>query len=309
MSHRHLSRSVVLQTLFEWDFNHKREEDIDSIFARNYLEFAPGSNDRPFMENLLKTVMDKRKDLDHLIEKAAPDWPLEKISVVDRNILRMGLAELLFADRNEVPPKVAINEAIELAKAFGGDASGKFVNGVLGAIYKEMGEPGKDDQPKPKKKYGDIPDDQLPLVKLAGAVVYAKHEGDIYLALVHDIFGHWTLTKGKLEGKESEEECLRREAQEELGVPVEVKEKLGDNAYTTYHPEQGKIKKATAYYLAEAPFQELTLENKEENGGLDDVRWFRLKDLLDLNFYDDILPIVTKAVKMLGEQAETTKKK
>ena len=259
------------------------------------------------MEALLKTVMDKKKDLDTLIEKAAPDWPLDKISVVDRNILRMGLAELLFADRNEVPPKVAINEAIELAKAFGGDASGKFVNGVLGAIYKEMGEPGNDDQPRQKKKYGNIPDDQLPLIKLAGAVVYAKHEGDIYLALVHDIFGHWTLTKGKIGdnpkiANETPEEGVVREAKEELGVPIKVKEKLGTNSYTTFHPEQGKIRKETIYFLAEAPFKELTLENKEENGGLDDVRWFRLKDLLDLNFYDDILPIVTKAVKILGEQ-------
>lgn len=302
MSHRHLSRSVVLQTLFEWDFNHKTTKEVQDIFARNVVEFAPGSNDKPFMENLLKTVMDKGKDLDLLIEKAAPDWPLEKISVVDRNILRMGLAELLFADRNEVPPKVAINEAIELAKTFGGDASGKFVNGVLGAVYKEMGEPGKDDKPKPKKKYGNVPDDQLPVVKLAGAVVYAKHEGEIYLALVHDIFGHWTLSKGKLEGTESEEEGLVRKVPMELGVPIRVKEKLGSNAYTTFHPEQGKIKKQVTFFLAEAPFQDLTLEKKEEKGGLDDVRWFKLRDIIDLNFYDDILPIVTKAVQILGQE-------
>jgi transcription antitermination protein NusB len=301
MAHRHLSRSVVLQTLFEWDFENKKKDEIDPIFLRNINEFAPGSNDRPFMENLLHTVLDKQKDLDILIEKAAPDWPLNKISVVDRNILRIGLAELLFADRNEVPPKVAINEAIELAKSFGGETSGKFVNGVLGAVYKEMGEPGKDDQPKPKKKYGDIPDDKLPLVRLAGAVVYANHDGDTYLALVHDIFGHWTLTKGKVEGEESDEECLVREAEEELGVPIKVKDKLGVNAYSTYHPEQGKIKKQVTYFLAEAPFQELTLEKKEEKGGLDDVRWFKLSDILDLNFYDDILPIVTKALKILAE--------
>jgi transcription antitermination protein NusB len=301
MAHRHLSRSVVLQTLFEWDFENKEKDEIDPIFLRNIDEFAPGSNDRPFMENLLHTVLNKQKDLDILIEKAAPDWPLEKISVVDRNILRIGLAELLFADRNEVPPKVAINEAIELAKSFGGETSGKFVNGVLGAVYKEMGEPGKDDQPKPRKKYGDVPDDQLPLVRLAGAVVYANHEGDTYLALVHDIFGHWTLTKGKVEGEESDEECLVREAEEELGVPIKVKDKLGVNAYSTYHPEQGKIKKQVTYFLAEAPFQELTLEKKEEKGGLDDVRWFKLSDILDLNFYDDILPIVTKALKILAE--------
>lgn len=307
MSHRHLSRSVVLQTLFEWDFDissgkiKQGDIDVSTIFNRTVKEFAPDTKDKPFMEHLLKNVTDKKSDLDNIIEKAAPDWPVDKISIVDRNILRIGLAELLFADRKEVPPKVAINEAIELAKSFGGETSGRFVNGVLGAVYREMGEPGKDDQPKPKKKYGNVPDSELPLEKLSGAVVYARENGETYLALVHDIFGHWTLTKGKLEGGESEEECLVREAGEELGVPIEIKEKLGENAYTTFHPEKGKIKKQVTYFLAEAPFQELTLEKKEEKGGLDDVRWFKLSDILDLNFYDDILPIVTKALQKLAQ--------
>ncbi|HRH25647.1 MAG TPA: transcription antitermination factor NusB [Parcubacteria group bacterium] len=303
MSHRHLSRSVVLQTLFEWDFDISNGKSVDAyeVFGRQVQEFAPDSKDRPFMNNLLKNVVDKKNDLDNIIVKAAPDWPIEKISIVDRNILRMGLAELLFADRGEVPPKVAINEAIELAKSYGGETSGRFVNGVLGAVYREMGEPGKDDQPKPKKKYGNVPDSELPLEKLAGAVVYAKENGETYLALVHDIFGHWTLTKGKLEGEETEEAALVREAEEELGVPIVVKEKLGENAYTTFHPEKGKIKKQVTYFLAEAPYQELTLEKKEEKGGLDDVRWFRLADILGLNFYDDILPIVTKALQILAQ--------
>lgn len=303
MSQRHLSRSIVLQTLFEWDFeNHSgKAPDIHTIFERTVKEFAPGSSDRPFMERLLKMVLDKKRDLDNLIEKAAPDWPIDKIAVADRNILRIGLAELLFADRKEVPPKVAINEAIELAKTFGGETSGKFVNGVLGAVYKEMGEPGKNETSKPKKKYGNIPMDQLPVEKLAGAVVYAKHEGDTYLALVHDVFGHWTLSKGRLDPGEKDEDCLMRKVPLEIGVPIKVKEGVGSNFYSTFHPEKGKIKKEINYYLAEAPFQDLTLEKKEEKGGLDDVRWFKLADILDLNFYDDILPVVTKALTRLAE--------
>jgi len=290
----------VLQTLFEWDFS-SSTADAKKLLEKNISEFAPGSKDRPFMDNLLKLVLEKQKDLDGLIGKAAPDWPIDKIAVVDRNILRIGLAELLFADRNEVPPKVAINEAIELAKSFGGETSGKFVNGVLGAVYKELGEPGKYDQPKPKKKYGNTSTDKLPVERLAGAVVFARHKGDIYLALVHDVFGHWTLTKGKLEGDESEEEGLTREAKEELGIPIKIIEPLGKNSYSTYHPEKGKILKKVSYFLAEAPYHELTLEDKEEQGGLDDVRWFKLSDILDLNFYDDILPIVTKAITKLAE--------
>jgi len=302
MANRHLSRSVVLQTLFEWDFDDTNQDGAYEILKRNIVEFTPSSNDRPFMEGLLKSVIDNQKDLDLLIEKAAPDWPLDKISIVDRNILRIGLAELLFADRAEVPPKVAINEAIELAKSFGGETSGRFVNGVLGAVYKEMGEPGKDEKPRPKRKYGNVPESELPVIRLAGAVVYTRHEGAIFLALVHDIFGHWTLSKGKLETEESEEEGLIREVQEEIGIPVIVGERLGENSYSTFHPEKGKIRKHTTYFLAEGKYQELTLEKKEEKGGLDDVRWFKLTDILDLNFYDDILPIITKAITILANQ-------
>lgn len=288
--------------MFEWDFDGKAKvSEVRPIFEKNIQEFAPGGNDRPFMDNLLNTVLDKKADLDGIIEKAAPDWPIEKIAPVDRNVLRIGLAELLFADRKQVPPKVAINEAIELAKQFGGDASGKFINGVLGAVYKEMGEPGKDETSKPKKKYGNVPMDKLPVEHLAGAVVYAKDGSDIYLALVHDVFGHWTLTKGHVEEGETHEECLVRKVPLEIGVKIKVVEPVGSNSYSTFHPEKGKIRKDIKYFLAEAPFQDLTLDNKEDKGGLDDVRWFKLADILDLNFYDDILPIVTKALTRLAE--------
>ncbi len=295
MANRHLSRSIVVQSLFETDFNKKSETDALDILRRNTEEFAPGMGDFLFTENLLKNVLKKSTDLDKIITKAAPDWPIDKISIVDRNILRVGLYELIFADHKEVPPKVAINEAIELAKTYGGDTSSKFVNGVLGAVYKEMGEPGKNETSK--KKLRDVPDSEAPLEKLGGAVVYAHHEGDIYLALVHDVFGHWTLTKGRLEGDEDEKTGVTREAKEEIGVDIEVEEKLGENEYIAYHPENGKKRKRVMYFLAKAPFQDLKLE--ENNGGLDDAKWFKLADILDLNFYNDILPIVTKAINLL----------
>ena len=113
MANRHLSRSVVLQTLFEWDFNHKNLPSITSTLNNNAEEFADGSGDREYMDVLLAGVLQNVEALDKVIEKAAPDWPLEKIAIVDRNILRIGLYELLFGDHDEAPPKVAINEAIE----------------------------------------------------------------------------------------------------------------------------------------------------------------------------------------------------
>ena len=109
MANRHLSRSIVLQSLFEWDFSNKNSGEALEIFVRNANEFAPGMGDFSFMESLIKGILEKKKDIDLIIEKAAPDWPIDKISIIDRNILRIGLYELLFADRAQVPPKIAIN--------------------------------------------------------------------------------------------------------------------------------------------------------------------------------------------------------
>ncbi len=292
MANRHLSRSIVLQSLFEWDFRNENFEEALEVFKRNVDEFAPGQGDLAFMEGLMRGVLEKQKDLDLIIEKAAPDWPIDKISIMDRNILRQGLYELLFADRSQVPPKVAINEAIELAKSFGSDTSSKFVNGVLGAVYKEIGEPGKEETTKDKKKVGG----PIPTEYLGGAVVYAKSGEDIYVALVHDVFGRWTLSKGHIAGGEDQPAEVAEAIREELSLPVTIKDKLGTNEYATYHPEKGKIKKNVTYYLAEAPFEDIKLVN---SGGLDDARWFKLGDILDLNFYNDILPLITKAVNIL----------
>lgn len=297
MANRRLSRSIAMQTLFEWDWHEKKPEVAFAALDRNVLEFGSDSGDMPFMKKLTEGVLKKQKDLDKIIEKAAPDWPIEKISMVDRNILRIGLYELLFSDRKEVPAKVAINEAIELAKTYGGETSGKFVNGVLGAVYKELGEPGKDEQTKRKEKE-EIPYEDLPVEQLGGAVVYAKSEGNIYLAFVHDVFGHWTLSKGHIDNASTPEEGVMREIKEEMGIDISIREKLGENEYVANRPEKkGKYRKHVVYYLAEAKYQELV---RGPSGGLDDARWFKLKDILDLNFYDDILPIVTKAIGLLA---------
>ena len=297
MANRHLSRTIVLQALFEWDFCKKSTEALPDILVRVANEFAGGMTDGVFMHTLIERILAKKNDLDLIIVKAAPEWPLEKISVIDRNVLRIGLYELLFADRAEVPAKVAINEAIELAKSFGGENSGRFVNGVLGAVYKEIGEPGKDEVSKNKKpRPKDVPFDKMPIERLAGAVVYAKVEKDIYLALVHDIFGHWTLSKGHLTETEPLEEGVARVIHEEIGLKGVVEEKLGDNEYVASDPEKGKIRKQVSYYLLKAPHQELKLK---KTGGLDDTQWFRLSDILELNFYEDILKIVTAAINLL----------
>ena len=143
MSNRHLARTVALQSLYEWDFNGLSKDDVRAVLDRNIHEFAEGFDEKEFAKELVAMVMEHKDELDKEITTYAPEWPIEKITVIDRNILRMGIIELDHMD--SIPDKVAINEAIELGKAFGGVSSGKFINGVLGAMYrKKSGEKDND---------------------------------------------------------------------------------------------------------------------------------------------------------------------
>ncbi|MFA5000498.1 MAG: transcription antitermination factor NusB [Patescibacteria group bacterium] len=137
MSNRHLARTLALQTLFAWDFNGRKSGEIDRIIADNFANFAPSFDDGGFVKDLVAGVGEHLAEIDQYIVKYATEWPLDQITTVDRNILRLGIYELL---HTPIPPRVAINEAIEVAKSFGGDASGKFINGVLGALYNDKPE-------------------------------------------------------------------------------------------------------------------------------------------------------------------------
>jgi len=138
MSNRHLARTIAMQTLFAWDFNGQKKDNINELIDENFANFAPQFNDHGFVRETVAGVIEHLEEIDNNIRKYATEWPLEQIVIVDRNILRIGIYELLFNDN--IPPRVAINEAIEIGKAFGGESSGKFVNGVLGAIYNNMSE-------------------------------------------------------------------------------------------------------------------------------------------------------------------------
>jgi len=154
MANRHLLRSIAMQSLYECDFRGWKKESTEEIIKHNIGEFGPGVEDASFVHSLVGGVLKNQKKIDALIEQCAPEWPLDQVTIVDRNVLRLGIYELLFGNYEEVPPKVAINEAIELAKKYGGESSGRFINGVLGTIYREMGEPMKEDKTD-KKEEGD----------------------------------------------------------------------------------------------------------------------------------------------------------
>ncbi len=143
-----------MQSLYQWDFTGKQTEQVADVITSNLNEFAPDFDDKGFVTELVDNVIANAAKIDAIITKYAPDWPIEQITNVDRNILRIGVYELKFSE--SIPSKVAINEAIELAKTFGGESSGRFVNGVLGAIYKDMVVKGEvkevDKVEKPKKE-------------------------------------------------------------------------------------------------------------------------------------------------------------
>lgn len=169
MSNRHLARTIALQTLYQLDFNCRKNnvpfsgtEELPDIIKYNLNEFAPSFNEENFINELIKGVIFNNEKIEGYINKYAPSWPIEKIAMVDRNVLRIGIYELLFDD--QIPPRVAINEAIELSKNFGGESSGRFVNGVLGAIYNDLPEKEKEkdkENGNPKKDKGENEGDKL----------------------------------------------------------------------------------------------------------------------------------------------------
>lgn len=307
MASRHLARSIAMQSLYELDFHAALEagkaqrEKAHAVTERNVEEFGPGLEEKAFVYVILEGVLSHKKELDTIIEKAAPEWPIGQIAVVDRNVLRIGLFELLFGNYKEVPPKVAINEAIELAKTFGGENSGRFVNGVLGTVYREMGEPGKNEGSRKELTPDEMK--RLPLEEKVGAVVYRKERAGFLFALVHDVFGYWTLAKGGPEKGEELAEAVVRKVKEEIGIrDAAVETRLGENQYVAHDPEKGRICRRVTYFLLETEDVKLTLK---QTGGLDDVRWFREGELGGLKMYEDVKGFFKKAIGIINNNAST----
>lgn len=138
MSNRHMARSIVMQSLYQWDFRDMENVNTDIIIGQNIAEFGIGLNEEniEYVKKTFNEIITKKDEIDEKIERFSPDWKITQMALVDRNVLRIGVYELYF--NKEIPEKVAINEAIEIAKNFGGQSSGKFVNGILGAMYNEI---------------------------------------------------------------------------------------------------------------------------------------------------------------------------
>ena len=299
MANRQLYRSVLLQTLFEWDMRGNQNEMIPTYFEYILGSFNVDKNidDSDEMLALIQNIAKKQVVIDEIISKAAPDWPLNKIAMTDRNVLRYGLYELLFGDHDTVPPKVAINEAVELAKRFGGPKSNKFVNGVIGAVYREIGEPGKEQSTK--AKIPEVPYEEMPIDQKGAAVIYSIDDNSVMrFGMVHDVFGYWTLSKGTIEeGKELNVgtiEAIKRKTQWD----IDINQEIGSNEYIAYPPDRGPVRKQIHYFLAQSEYTQPRLE--EDSGGIDDVRWFELSEISDLNIYEDVSQMLIKSIEIIG---------
>jgi ADP-ribose pyrophosphatase YjhB (NUDIX family) len=175
---------------------------------------------------------------------------------------------MLFSDV-DVPPRVVINEAIELAKTFGHKKSFKFISGVLGAVYEATGLKEKDKKSSKNKSDDDYKN--APVEGKVGAVVFSKKDENIYLAFVHDMFGYWTLSKGSLEEKDKDiESGVKRKVQEEMGIEIKVLEKLGENNYRAKSEDNKPINRAVIYFLAQSEYTDLVLE--KDNKGLNNAK-------------------------------------
>jgi N utilization substance protein B len=284
-------RKVVMQSLYEIDANFSMEINIleaKNILNRNINEFLPDSKENEFATSLFSTVLERLHTIDEIITKAAPEWPVDKINTVDRNVLRIGLCEMVFGDKNNVPPKVAIDEAIEVAKEFGGESSSKFVNGVLGAVYKEIkGDSTDDDQPKKKLSSNRKEEKRL------GVIVFAKGESD-YVLLDSDRFKSFTFVKGEKLEKQSDEEFLISYVKLETGLEISDIKYFDHNAYISHHPEKGNIHKIVDYYTAVSDHKEIENSNTESKSN---YVWVNLKDLNGVKVYKDLRPLLQKAIE------------
>ncbi len=297
---RRESRAVTLQTLFILDF--KKSDDIDKFYEYTLSDFFDAKEDDgkvverikkdEYSFNLLNSVFEKKDTLDEIIKKAASDWPLEKISLIDKNILRIGIYELLF-NKEKIPAPVAIDESILLSKSFNpSDSSHKFISGVLGSVLEASGIEEDESRKWVKKeyegKYGFLP--------------YFKDGKKIKVGLVLNIFEKWTLPKGSAKGDfKNENEAILEVAKRKLNIIGEVKEKIGGHTYSAGIINDKRVIKNIQYFLLEVKNKnDVKLNPKLQ--GLNKIEFFDLDKIKNIDTYEDVLPLFEKAGRILEKK-------
>ncbi len=295
MINRHTARQIIAQSLFFFDLSKERnifekpKEFYQYILENFYSEENEEDN---FSLKVFEGIIKKQSVIDEIIVKAAPSWPLEKISPVDRNILRMGIYEVLFSEEDtKVPPRVAINEAIEIAKTYGSKNSYKFISGVLGTIYEESGAKEKDKKLQEKKE-------KVKISKKGALLYYKDEDGNIKIGLIFNIFKKWTMPKGTPEEFLEGDESLAAIIKDKTNLSGAVKEKIGENIYKADEDKDKILNKDIEYFLFEVSNPD-NHKIPKENKGIKDFAWFDIDKIPKDKIYKDALFIIEKGLDIL----------
>ncbi|MFA7308553.1 MAG: transcription antitermination factor NusB [Patescibacteria group bacterium] len=275
LSIRHQSRILVLQSLYESYID--PEKDTKTILARN-IETSGYKVDEVFCAKIIDGVATNRPAIDELISKTAPEWPINQIAAIDLAILRMSIFELMFD--HEVPPKAVINEAVELGKSFGGDNSGKFINGVLGTIFRASDKFANDE-----------------VVTAAGGIVYRETtDGKVFFLAIRNMYHKWTFPKGKVEEGETWQEAALREIKEETGIETgEIIGEIGEIQFID-KSEKEPINKNIHFYLVKTEQEEVAFD---EASHVTEIKWMREDEVRESMDYPNLVDLFNKALSML----------
>ena len=301
MPNRHLSRTIAMQTLYEWDF--QKNLKVDDIISRNEKFFENEDVDKKYISSVVQGVVNKIKDIDGKIQDAAKQWPLEQIPILDKTLLRLSCFELFYLD--EIPAKVAINEAVELGKSFGSENTSKFINGVLGTLYKiKFKDIGKEIEAQWKILQEKIRKSQKVKKQIsAGGVVYNRHI-DKFL-LIKDSYGRWALPKGKMEQEETPEQTAIREIGEETGLKnTSVVCKLGKIEYY-FRLKNQAIFKTVHNFLLKTTEEKLTPDAKE----IKDAVWLDKNEALKKIAYKNAKKILENALVAVEKEKQNNAQK
>ena len=284
---RRNSRVISLQTLYLFEItNIEHENNLDEILNTVQKLSEPELNiDIVFTKKIITGVLKNKDKIDELITNVSENWSLDKIALVDRIIMSIAVYEMLIDGTSEVPEIVALNEAIEISKTFSTQQSIKFVNGILGKIYKEIGEPNKERPKSVVKKSG------------GGLIIFNGESGEEpEVLLVMDKFNKWTLPKGGIEVKENEVSESIRVIKKKLDLDVEVEKEIGRNSYISHHPVEGKIKKEVIYFLMYSDSQSVKIS--KDYTGITKFGWFKIHETENLPMYKDMKELFFEDTKI-----------
>ena len=297
MSRRHQSRELILKTLYNLDVldDLKPYTDInyviDTMNKIRVIDSVDSKDDLDYSKKILSAIIDRINTINDILTKAAPEWPLDKINIIDRNILRIGIYEIIFANDEGTPPKVAINEAIELAKEYSGQKSFSFVNGVMGTIYKEIFNNKELEQNQQKENKKEI--------SFIECVPYSLDKNMLYLGFILDKNKKWCFPKSEEDKNKNIEENILNILNNKFDVIERINEytKLTNKSITLSKREGEKIKENTTFYLIKMDYKIINSPNTDKSIS---AKWIKSNEIEKLNKQNDIEDIINKTLEKLS---------